>query len=196
MRRCKLYFLFCVAPLVFAAVPLAVMLPLMAHLDPEFLGRLDAAALSVLRRMPAGWVSETVVSSYPASGADQSHAFQVGYVFKHRKKRFTGAITQLTPADQRDEHSLSRDDIWYSALIDQRYEKISTGEVFVAESQIERMYPGSEDGFKHPLKKRFFRGFDPEESSFLPKSRDKKKRKKKKNPKKRKKAQKKPKDDL
>ena len=176
LRRCKLHLLFCVATCLFAAVPAAVMLPLMAYLEPGFLTRLDAAALAVASKLPTGWVAEDRFASAKASDKDANanaarrHMFRVGQVFKHKVRRYTGAIARLIPIDQRGEHDLGTDDMWYSALIDRRYNKnIGQGEVFVAESEIERMYPGSKDGFLHPKRGEYFRTFDPEESMFVPK---------------------------
>jgi hypothetical protein len=191
MRRCKLHLLCCVATLIFAAVPVAIMLPLAAYLDPSFLARLDAAALAVVRRLPRAVVgaigaADDVWSEGDSDDSDDSddsagsgrHAFRVGQVFKHKVKRYTGAITRLTPAGERGEHGLGTGDVWYSALIDQRYSKsIGQSEVFVAESEIERMYPGSRDGFLHPKRDNFFRSFDPEDSAFVPKLPGKKKNK-------------------
>ena len=135
MRRCKLHLLCCVATLIFAAVPVAIMLPLAAYLDPSFLARLDAAALAVVRRLPRAVVgaigaADDVWSEGDSDDSDDSddsagsgrHAFRVGQVFKHKVKRYTGAITRLTPAGERGEHGLGTGDVWYSALIDQQSE--------------------------------------------------------------------------
>ena len=94
--------------------------------------------------------------------------------------RYTGAIISVLSQKEREKHNLEDVDKWYSALVDARYRKDNKDVIFVAESQIERMYPGSKDGFIHPRRDELFSGFDPETSSFLSKKRRNAKKKNKK----------------
>lgn len=150
-------------------------MPVMIHLDPIFLERLDAAALSIARRMPTGVLPELdamvmkVSSDKSSSNGEGDNSFQVGNVFKHKMFRYTGAIISVLSQKEREEHDLESTDRWYSALVDARYKKDNKDVIFVAEAQIERMYPGSKDGFIHPRRDELFSGFNPETSSFLSK---------------------------
>lgn len=187
-QRLKIILLLAATTGIFVLVPIAVLAPIMTLLDPMFLKRLDTVALSLARQVPAGifrGLDEMVSQVDGEESSNDSRGdinFEVGNVFKHKVFRYTGAIVSMLSKQEREKHNLERFDRWYSALVDSRYKRDNQDLIFVAESQIERMYPGSKDGFKHPRRDEFFREFDPETSSFLSRKQGRSKKKRSKKP--------------
>ena len=211
-RRTQACLAFPLSICLFLTIPLAILTPIIFHLEPTVLEQLDSMADVVFTTFgygsqtssdptttttPSGSSSSTGSSSTSdattaAFDPEDVAVFHPGQVFTHRRYRYQGVLTSVLTKEEIKKLTLKTTDdvVWYHALVDMRYTKGGATD-HVQHEDVNIVYPG-ESNIKHPDLESYFNGFNKETSSYLSSSSsEKRKRNQKKRKEKKKKIKKK-----
>ena len=187
-RKCKAILTFPIALAIFTAVPLAILTPLLLHLNPalivyidspgvlsNFFGSSSTAPTTASQEVSSSTTTTTTTApatppatASPAS-ASAAAPFSIGQVFTHSRVRYQGVIIAVLTNKEKKKLKLPTNDDWYSALVDVRYKPGGLIDN-VSGKDITLAYP-SEGNIKHPKLREHFSGFDSDTFSFIRQSR-------------------------
>ena len=175
---------------VFFTTPVVLFIPFSVYFDPQgdgsLLRKTSGILFSVANSLPSA------ISSYmvpqPTSGSasleqgegegERGPLFSVGVIFRHKKYGYVGLVRTVDEVCQKSEDWIASNNVdklprgrkqpFYLSLVDARYRR-SGAETYVAEENIEQIFPGTGD-FQHPRLNEFFAHFDPETSTYIEKA--------------------------
>ena len=181
----------------FLTIPLAILTPIIFHLEPTVLEQLDSMADVVFTTFSYGNQPSSATTTTTTTGDSSSTGssttsdattatfdpedvtvFHPGQVFTHRRYRYQGVLTSVLTKEEIKKLTLKTTDdvVWYHALVDMRYKKGGATD-HVQHEDVNIVYPG-ESNIKHPDLESYFNGFNKETSSYLSSSSSTKRKKK------------------